>query len=305
MKKVILCPNPYRDKGLAAAREADAILKSAGLTTVYCLPFKPEGGEAQFGVPCRPLQQEGAFGDYDVQPLPQELRGADLLITFGGDGTILHLARAASMRGVPVLGVNLGSLGFMSDLEAGELGLLKHLSSGRYRREKRMMLDVSVLREGRTVYTGGALNDAVVTKGAMARVVRLQVSAGEDRLGIFSGDGVVVATPTGSTGYSLSAGGPIVEPTAQNFVISPICAHSVISKSFVLSAVGTVTVAPAELNRKQVYLSVDGGKAFALRQGDKVRICRSRYETELLRLTDRSIYEILRTKMTGGIGYEK
>ena len=278
MKKVILCPNPYRDKGLAAAREADAILKSAGLTTVYCLPFKPEGGEAQFGVPCRPLQQE--------------LRSSDLVVAFGGDGTILHLARAASMRGVPVLGVNLGSLGFMSDLEAGELGLLKHLSSGRYRREKRMMLDVSVLREGRTVYTGGALNDAVVTKGAMARVVRLQVSAGEDRLGIFSGDGVVVATPTGSTGYSLSAGGPIVE-------------HSVISKSFVLSAVGTVTVAPAELNRKQVYLSVDGGKAFALRQGDKVRICRSRYETELLRLTDRSIYEILRTKMTGGIGYEK
>ncbi len=193
----------------------------------------------------------------------------------------------------------------MSDLELGELGLLKNLASGRYRREKRMMLDVAVVREGRTVYTGGALNDAVVTKGAMARVVRLQVSAGEEQLGIFSGDGVVVATPTGSTGYSLSAGGPIVEPTAQNFVISPICAHTVFTKSFVLSASGTVTVAPAELNRKQVYLSVDGGKAFALRQGDKVRICRSRYETELLRLTDKSIYEILRTKMTGGIGHEK
>ena len=280
MKKVILCPNPYRDKGLAAAREADAILKSAGLTTVYCLPFKPEGGEAQFGVPCRPLQQE--------------LRSSDLVVAFGGDGTILHLARAASMRGVPVLGVNLGSLGFMSDLEAG----------GRFGVERRMMLDVTVRREGRPVFTESALNDAVVTKGAMARVVRLQVSAGEDRLGIFSGDGVVVATPTGSTGYSLSAGGPIVEPTAQNFVISPICSHSVISKSFVLSAAGTVSVAPAELNRKQGYLSVDGGKAFALRQGDKVRICRSRYETELLRLTDKSIYEILRTKMTGGIGHE-
>lgn len=168
-----------------------------------------------------------------------------------------------------------------------------------------MMLDVSVWRDGRTVYTSGALNDAVITKGAMARVVRLQVTRGEDQLGIFSGDGVVVATPTGSTGYSLSAGGPIVEPTAQNFVISPICSHSVFSKSFVLSAAGTVTVAPAELNRKQVYLSVDGGKAFALRQGDRVRISRSRYETELLRLTDKSIYEILRTKMTGGIGHEK
>ena len=209
------------------------------------------------------------------------------------------------MRSTPVLGVNLGSLGFMSDLEAGELGLLKNLASGRFRREKRMMLDVTVQREGRTVYTGSALNDAVITKGAMARVVRLQVSAGEDRLGLFCGDGVVVATPTGSTGYSLSAGGPIVEPTARNFVISPICAHSVFTKSFVLSAAGTVTVSPAELNRKQVYLSVDGGKAFALRQGDQVRVSRSRYETELLRLTDKSIYDILRTKMTGGIGYEK
>lgn len=291
MKKVILCPNPYRDKGLAAAKEAESILRSVGLETVYCLPFKPEGGEGQFGVACRPLQQE--------------LRSADLLIAFGGDGTILHLARASAMRGVPVLGVNLGSLGFMSDLEVGEMGLLKELARGRYRREKRMMLDVSVLREGRTVYQNSALNDAVVSKGAVARVIRLQVSAGEERLGIFSGDGVVVATPTGSTGYSLSAGGPVVEPTAQNFVISPICAHTVFSKSFVLSAAGTVTVAPAEANRKQVFLSVDGGKAFSLRQGDKVRVCRSRYETELLRLTDKSIYQILRMKMTGGIGNEE
>ena len=113
MKRVILCPNPYRDKGLSAAKAAESILKSVGLSTVYCLPFRPEGGDGQFGVPLRPLQQE--------------LRGSDLVVAFGGDGTILHLARAASMRGVPVLGVNLGSLGFMSDLESGELELLKNL----------------------------------------------------------------------------------------------------------------------------------------------------------------------------------
>lgn len=291
MKRVILCPNPYRDKGLAAAKEADAILRRAGLETVYCLPFKPEGGEEQFGVPCRPLQQE--------------LRGSDLIVAFGGDGTILHLAKTAAIRGIPLLGVNLGSLGFMSELEVGEMGLLNNLATGGYKREKRMMLDVTVFREGRGVYNNIALNDAVISKGAMARVIRLQVSSGETRLGLFSGDGIVVASPTGSTGYSLSAGGPIVEPTAQNFVISPICAHTIFAKSFVLSAAGTVTVAPADQNRKQVYLSVDGGKAFALKSGDRVRIARSRYETELLRLSDKSIYEILRTKMTGGIGYEK
>lgn len=291
MKRVILCPNPYRDKGLAAAKEADAILRRMGMETVFCLPFRPEGGDQQFGVVCKPLQQE--------------LRGSDLIIAFGGDGTILHLARTAATRGIPVLGVNLGSLGFMSDLERSELHLLQNLTQGRFRREKRMMLDVSVLREGRTVYVSSALNDAVVSKGAMARVVRLQVMAGDDQLGVFSGDGIVVATPTGSTGYSLSAGGPIVEPTAQNFVISPICAHTVFSSSFVLSAAGSVSVSSAEQSRKQIYLSVDGGKAFALRPGDRVRVCRSRYETELLRLTDRSLYEILRTKMAGGIGNEK
>ena len=291
MKRVILCPNPYRDKGLAAAKEADAILRRMGMETVFCLPFRPEGGDQQFGVVCKPLQQE--------------LRGSDLIIAFGGDGTILHLARTAATRGIPVLGVNLGSLGFMSDLERSELHLLQNLAQGRFRREKRMMLDVSVLREGRTVYVSSALNDAVVSKGAMARVVRLQVMAGDDQLGVFSGDGIVVATPTGSTGYSLSAGGPIVEPTAQNFVISPICAHTVFSSSFVLSAAGSVSVSSAEQSRKQIYLSVDGGKAFALRPGDRVRVCRSRYETELLRLTDKSLYEILRTKMAGGIGNEK
>ncbi len=291
MKRVVLCPNPYRDRGLSAAKEADAILRSVGLETVFCLPFKPEGGDGQFGVQCRPLQQE--------------LHNCDLVVAFGGDGTILHLAKACALRGVPLLGVNLGSLGFMSDLEVGEMDLLRNLAQGKYKKERRMMLDVSVLREGRSVYNNSALNDAVVSKGAMARVIRLQVTAGEEQLGAFAGDGLVVASPTGSTAYSLSAGGPIVEPTAQNFVISPICAHTIFPRSIVLSSTGTVNISQAEQGRKQAYLSVDGGKAFLLRQGDRVRICRSRHETELLRLTDKSIYQILRTKMTGGIGHEK
>lgn len=291
VKRVILCSNPYRDKGFAAAKEAERILRESGIETTYCLPFKLDNSDMQFNVPLRPLQQE--------------IRSTDLVISFGGDGTILHLARAAAMRGVPVLGVNLGSLGFMSDLEVSEMELLRRLAKGQYRVERRMMLDAVVKREGRVVYSASGLNDAVVTKGAIARIVRLQVTADQDQLGVFSGDGVVVATPTGSTGYSLSAGGPIVEPTAQNFIISPICAHSVISKSFVLSADGTVTIAPTENNRKQVFLSVDGGRAFALRSGDKVCVSRSRYTTELLRLTDRNVYQILRKKMTGGIGHEE
>ena len=285
MKKIVLCPNPYRDKDLSAAREAAEILRSVGQRVVFCLPFRPENPVSAPGLELRPLQQE--------------LRGADMIIAFGGDGTILHLAKTAASRNIPVLGVNLGSLGFMSELERNEMHLLKNLASGDFKRERRMMLDITVEREGRRVYTNTALNDAVVTKGAVARVIRMRIYVGAALLGFLEGDGVVVATPTGSTAYSLSAGGPIVEPTARNFVISPICAHTIHSNSYVLSAETNITVIPQDAGRKPVFLSVDGGRAFALRGGDRVCIENSRQETVLVRLSDKSIFEILRTKMSG------
>ena len=285
MKKIVLCPNPYRDKDLSAAREAAEILRSVGQRVVFCLPFRPENPVSAPGLELRPLQQE--------------LRGADMIIAFGGDGTILHLAKTAASRNIPVLGVNLGSLGFMSELERNEMHLLKNLASGDFKRERRMMLDITVEREGRRVYTNTALNDAVVTKGAVARVIRMRVYVGAALLGFLEGDGVVVATPTGSTAYSMSAGGPIVEPTARNFVISPICAHTIHSNSYVLSAETNITVIPQDAGRKPVFLSVDGGRAFALRGGDRVCIENSRQETVLVRLSDKSIFEILRTKMSG------
>lgn len=290
MKKVILCPNPYRDTGLSAAQEAAEILKSVGIRTVFCLPFRMEEGQ-ECPVPLRPLHQE--------------LRGSGMIVTFGGDGTILHLAKTAAMRGLPMLGVNMGSLGFMSELERNEMHLLKNLASGDYQRERRMMLDVAVYREGRRVYDNCGLNDAVVTKGAVARIIRLDVMVGTAAIGTVEGDGVVVSTPTGSTGYSLSAGGPIVEPTAKNFVVSPICAHSIQSNSYVMSATSTISVRPRDVGRKPVFLSVDGGRAFSLRPGDEVVIKNSKYETELIRLSDKSIFEILRTKMTGVLPHEK
>ena len=147
-----------------------------------------------------------------MRPLQQEIRQADLLIAFGGDGTILHLARTVALHSVPVLGVNLGSLGFMSELEVNELDRLRDLAQGRFTVESRMMLDVSVLREGRQVYNNIALNDAVVSKGSIARVVRLDIFTEEGRLTKVGGDGIIVSTPTGSTGYSMAAGGPLWSP---------------------------------------------------------------------------------------------
>ena len=212
MKRVILCPNPYRDDELTVAKRSREILEHIGFETVVCLPFNREGYGDQLGVPIRQLQQE--------------IKHADLLIAFGGDGTILHLARTVALHSVPVLGINLGSLGFMSELEPNELERLNDLKNWDFSVESRMMLDVTVLREGKPVYSNIALNDAVVSKGSVARVVRLDVATEEGRLTKITGDGGIVSTPTGSTGYSMAAGGPIVEPTARNLLLTPICPHS-------------------------------------------------------------------------------
>lgn len=282
-KRVILCPNPYRDSELKVCRQSRDMLESLGMQASVCLPFQREGYGEELGLSMRPLQQE--------------IRQADLLIAFGGDGTILHLARTVALHSVPVLGVNLGSLGFMSELEVNELDRLRDLAQGRFTVESRMMLDVSVLREGRQVYNNIALNDAVVSKGSIARVVRLDIFTEEGRLTKVGGDGIIVSTPTGSTGYSMAAGGPIVEPTAKNLLLTPICPHSTRSSSYVLSPEHIITVEAADANRKFVYLSVDGGKAFSLKNGDQVRVSTSKYTTRLVRLSKKSFCEILDKKM--------
>ena len=169
-----------------------------------------------------------------------------------------------------------------------------------------MMLDVSVVREGRVIYSNLALNEAVVTRGAVSRVIRLHIRTEQGRLLDVTGDGVIVASPTGSTAYSLSAGGPVVEPTARNLIVSPICAHSVHANSYVLSPERTVPVQTEKTGYKPIFLSADGGRAFSLRNGDAVEIRRSKYETKLVRLSNKSFCDILQKKMLMGVlGHEE
>ncbi|MBQ2782387.1 MAG: NAD(+)/NADH kinase [Oscillospiraceae bacterium] len=290
MKKVILCPNPYRDSELKVAKQSREILESIGSETVVCLPFHRDGYGDELGVPVLQLQQE--------------IKTADLLIAFGGDGTILHLSRTAALHHVPVLGINLGSLGFMSELEVHELDRLRDLKNWDFTVESRMMLDVTIFREDKAVFSNIALNDAVISKGAVARVVRLDIFTEEGRLTKVTGDGVVIATPTGSTGYSMAAGGPIVEPTARNLLITPICAHSTRNSCYVLSPDHVITVETSDANRKFVYLSADGGKAFSLKNGDRIRVRQSKFDMGLVRLSKKSFCEILEHKM-GAVDYEK
>lgn len=287
--KIILSSNPYRDRGMRAARSAERILRAAGAQTRTCLPFSLEN-TGNLELP----------KDVELFDLSAELADADMLICFGGDGTILHAAKDATAYQVPILGVNMGSVGFMAELEHSELSLLSKVTAGKYRVERRMMLDVSVRREGRTVYEDLALNDAVMTKGAVARIVDLSVYGDGVLISDFGGDGVIVSTPTGSTAYSMAAGGPIVEPSAESLIITPICAHALQAKSFVLGRDRRVEVRTERSNRKSVYLSVDGGKAFKLIGGDRVLIRRSQSMTQLVRLTDKSFYSIVSEKLGKG-----
>lgn len=287
MRNIILASNPYRDRNFQTLRSAMQILKDCGLNPRMCLPFEVDRG---FDLP----------RDLRFFRLDRELPNADLIICFGGDGTILHMAKAATRRGIPILGVNIGTMGFMAELESSELDKLKKLATGEYTIDNRMMLDVTIQRDRDILFHDICLNDVAVTKGAIARIVHLTVKCDGVQAMECGGDGVIIATPTGSTAYSLSAGGPIVEPEARNILITPVCAHDVGSRCIVASDRRVVTVEMIHNARRNAYLSVDGGKAVRLNMGDIATIRKSNLETKLIRLKDRSFYDVVNAKFKKG-----
>lgn len=283
MKRVILTPNPYRDRGFQTVQQAQKILQECGIETRICLPFEVD---KTFELP-----KYIRFSRLD-----REIQHADAVICLGGDGTILHMAKTATRHKLPILGVNIGTMGFIAELENQELELLREFAAGNYTVDSRMMLDVTIRRDRDVIFHDIALNDVTVTKGAVARIVQLNVCCDGVQAMEFGGDGLIVATPTGSTAYSLSAGGPIVEPDARNILITPICAHDIVTRCIVASDKRTVQVRLAETARRNCYLSVDGGKAFRMNMGDIATVTCSNLETKLIRLKKRSFYDVINHK---------
>ena len=283
MKHIILTPNPYRDKNFQTVRQAMKVLKDAGMEPRLCLPFEVD---RNYELP----------KDLRFHKLDREIQNAELVICFGGDGTILHMAKAATRKNVPILGVNIGTMGFMAELESSELDQLARLANDDFTLDNRMMLDVVVQRDRDIIFHDIGLNDVVITKGAIARIAHLAVKCDGVEAMECGGDGIIVATPTGSTAYSLSAGGPIVEPEARNILITPICAHDVMSRCIVASDKRVITVELVHNARRNAYLSVDGGKALRLNLGDVVTVRKSKLETKLVRLKDRSFYDVVNSK---------
>jgi len=223
----------------------------------------------------------------------------DLLVVLGGDGTLLSMGRLVGDLGVPILGVNLGGLGFLTALTVDELfpALESYLEGGLVI-EERMMLTATVSREGERLSEYVALNDVVITKSAMSRIIRLEVAMGDQFATGYRADGLIISTPTGSTAYCLSAGGPIVFPTMDAMVLTPICSHTLTNRPVVLP--GDERLAIRLLTDQDVMLTADGQVGFALKQWDTVEVRRASARIRLLRFPQKHFFSVLRTKLMWG-----
>ena len=236
--------------------------------------------------------------EFRYLPLESVYAEADILIVLGGDGTILEAARRAAQRGTPILGVNLGRLGYMAELEMQDLDLLKKLFTGEYELEKRSMLRVELLSGGELRSFCYALNDAVISNGSVSRLVDIELSEGGNSVATYRADGLIIATPTGSTAYSMSTGGAIVDPKVSCVCVTPICPHSFSARPMIFSDQSVLEIRNICAREKMLYLTVDGRMNFELYRNQVVRITKSSMQTKLIRLKPCGFYKKLRQKMS-------
>ncbi|HVN96948.1 MAG TPA: NAD(+)/NADH kinase [Syntrophorhabdaceae bacterium] len=226
--------------------------------------------------------------------------GADLIVVLGGDGTLLNVSRHGKGKEVPILGVNLGGLGFLTETSLEELpATIAKVLKGDYGISKRIMLDVTVKREGKGIFAMSVLNDAVITKDALARIIDIETYVNGEYLTTYKADGLIFSTPTGSTGYSLAAGGPLLYPSLPNIIVTPICPHTLTNRPIILEESVEVR-AQLKSSEEKVILTLDGQIGFPLEYDDEVLIGRSSYAVHLIKSSSRGYFEILRTKLKWG-----
>ena len=225
---------------------------------------------------------------------------ADFVIVLGGDGTMLSVARLIGEKSLPILGVNIGGLGFLTAVQKEEIyQVLEKVMNGQCPVEERMMLTACVLRHGECIAEYLVVNDVVVNKGALARIIDLETYIDHSYVATFKADGLIVSTPTGSTAYALSAGGPIVYPTLSSIVLAPICPHTLTNRPIVLPDSVCVDIVLKSTN-EDVFLTVDGQVGFSLRQNDIVQVRKSQLKAQFFIPCERDYFEILRTKLKWG-----
>ncbi|MBN2707322.1 MAG: NAD(+)/NADH kinase [Deltaproteobacteria bacterium] len=230
---------------------------------------------------------------------------ADLIVVLGGDGTLLSIARHISRRDLPLLGVNLGGLGFLTAITLDELYLvMQEVLSGNFNLSARMILKVVLNRRNLPPSTHNVLNDVVINKGAMARIIDLETVIDGNLVNNFKADGLIFSTPTGSTGYSLSAGGPIVYPTLNCITIAPICPHTLSNRPLIVAPDVTIETTLTSIDSDDVFVTLDGQTGFPLRSLDRITITRAEHEIKLITSPSKTYFEVLRNKLKWGERYQ-
>jgi len=280
-RKIILCPNPYRDKDMHVAAQSKAILDEAGFETVVCLPFQKEGYGADLGLP--------------IGQLPQEVKRADLLIAFGGDGTILRCAKFLMGTDTKLLGINTGTLGFMAGLEADQLDKLKLLAEEKYEISERMTLDIAYHGEGCDIVRS-ALNE-VSARSSSFSICDFEVHSYDYLVGKYRADGVLFSTPSGSTAYALSAGGPIIEPDLECIEMTLLCPHSLFSRATMFSAGKRLRLINNTSREEYMTVHVDGEHFVDLGRGSSIEIYRGEHNVKFVNLIGNSFHESLCRKL--------
>ena len=276
-KRILIMPNLTRPNTVPLMEKIIAQLRAAG---------------------CRPIlsdQLDGSFYGAEYEEFQQALETCDVLVTVGGDGTILHCAKHAVAYDKPLLGVNTGRLGYLAQLEPNEIGFLSRLAAGDYTLEHRMLLEVRIDGVEETYY---ALNDVVIAKGDLSRLADLEILGNGQPVGSYRADGLIFATPTGSTAYSLSAGGPIVDPCIDTVILTPICPHSLYARSVLLSPETRLEVYGRYVNNAdRLIASIDGERVRTLDFGQKVHIRRSERAVSFVHFPEKNFNGILNVKL--------
>ncbi|QZT32661.1 NAD(+)/NADH kinase [Caldalkalibacillus thermarum TA2.A1] len=279
-----LAINRGKPKALIVARELIPYLEKKGIRVVLEQRVADYVDRKDLAVPYRDFYKH-----------------ADILFVFGGDGTILGIARDFAPYAIPILGINLGYLGFLSEAEPEDLpDVVDALLEGRYQTEDRMMLQAELFRNGKLIETWHALNDIGIAKGSYSRMITCKIFLQNKVLNTFYGDGLIVSTPTGSTAYSMSAGGPIVAPNMQALLITPVCPHSLTARPIILSPTEEITI-EVSATHQEIGLSVDGQIGYQLEVFDQIRIRRSPYTTILIKWKDRTFFDVIRDKFHQGL----
>jgi len=278
MKKTVISPNSIKDPGYRCTALVVEELKKYGAEIYMSEEHRSSG-----------ITEGVTYLGADLTD------GADVIIVLGGDGSILDAARTAYSRGIPVLGINLGRVGYMASLEPDELSLLGKLFDGGYSVDRRMMLEARIVREnGDGEITPPALNEIVISRGATSRMIDILLECNSELVGEYRADGLIFATPTGSTAYSMTAGGSVIDPVLDAVAVTPVCPHFLSTRPIVFSGGAEFTASSAGVG--EWYLTVDGKESYNLGEGDRVVITRSGYTTKLIDLKKNAFYQVMRKR---------